>query len=91
MKSYINVHNVGYHDTRRKMVTLNMMLKKDVPTKVLWYFPIILRLKRLFTNANDAKLIRSHAYGHKKDGMLRFALATDGINPYDNLSNKHST
>ena len=36
-------------------------VKKGVPAKVSWYFPIIIRLKRLFTNVNDAKLIRWHA------------------------------
>ena len=29
--------------------------KKSPPAKVLWYFPIILRFKRLFANEDDAK------------------------------------
>jgi len=34
--------------------------KKRVPTKVMWYFPIIPRLKHLFRNKPNAKLIRWH-------------------------------
>ena len=33
---------------------------KRVPTKVMWYSPIILRLKRLFRNKDNAKLMRWH-------------------------------
>ncbi|XP_027922699.1 uncharacterized protein LOC114180586 [Vigna unguiculata] len=31
---------------------------KGPPAKVLWYLPVVSRLKRLFSNANDAKLMR---------------------------------
>ena len=90
---------------------------KGPPTKVLWYLPVVPRLKRLFNNANDAKLMRWHADGcttdghlrHPTDGLqwkkidsmfpnfsndsrnIRFGLATNGMNPYGNLSSKHSS
>ncbi|WJX12650.1 hypothetical protein P8452_03121 [Trifolium repens] len=41
------------------------------PTKVLWYLPIIPRLKRLFNNVDDAKHIRWHADERKCDGYIR--------------------
>ncbi|PNY02971.1 hypothetical protein L195_g026293 [Trifolium pratense] len=87
------------------------------PAKVLWYLPIIPRLKRLFNNVNDAKNIRWHADERKCDGYvrhpadsiqwkkidalypefgneprnLRLGLATDGMNPFGNLSTNHSS
>ncbi|XP_021762993.1 uncharacterized protein LOC110727719 [Chenopodium quinoa] len=42
-----------------------------VPAKVLWYFPIIPRFKRLFSNAGDAEKLTWHAYGREDDGMHR--------------------
>ncbi|XP_056683319.1 uncharacterized protein [Spinacia oleracea] len=47
--------------------------KKGVPAKVLWYFPIVPRLRRLFSSPEDAKNLTWHANGRKKydDGMLR--------------------
>lgn len=47
------------------------MSKKETPTKVLWYLPIIPRFRRLFSEENNAKLLRWHADERKKDGMLR--------------------
>ncbi|XP_071694952.1 uncharacterized protein [Rutidosis leptorrhynchoides] len=41
------------------------------PAKVLWYFPIIPRLKTLFENAKTSKLLRWHAEERKKDGKIR--------------------
>ncbi|XP_058725960.1 uncharacterized protein LOC131597270 [Vicia villosa] len=90
---------------------------KRPPAKVLWYLPIIPRLKRLFSNANDAKNILWHAIERECDGQLRhpadslkwkkvddlypdfgnearnlrLGLATDGMNPYGNLSSNHSS
>jgi len=34
-----------------------MRVKKRVPAKVMWYFPLIPRLKRLFMNKTNAKLM----------------------------------
>ena len=51
-------------------------VKKKVPAKVMWYFPIIPCLKRLFRNIDHAKLMRWHKEERKKDQMLRHP--TDG-------------
>ena len=90
---------------------------KRPPAKVLWYLPIIPRLKRLFANASDAKNLIWHADERKRDGYLRhpadslqwkeiddlypefgkekrnlrLGLATDGMNPFGNLSSNHSS
>ncbi|XP_071695199.1 uncharacterized protein [Rutidosis leptorrhynchoides] len=87
------------------------------PTKLLWYLPIIPRLKRLFANEKDAKLLCWHAKDSKNDGKMRhvadslqwenidkdfgefgdeirnirFGLSSDGINPFRDLSSRHST
>ena len=45
--------------------------RKKIPAKVMWYAPIIPRLKRLFRNKEHAKLLRWHAEDRKKDGKLR--------------------
>ena len=39
--------------------------------KVVWYLPIIPRLKRLFVNSDDTKNLRWHADNRKCDGLLR--------------------
>ena len=46
-------------------------VKKRVPTKLVWHFPIIPRLKRFFKNKDNAKLIRWHKEDHKEDHMIR--------------------
>jgi len=43
----------------------------DLPSKVCCYLPVILRFKRLFANAQDAKNLTWHADGRIKDGLLR--------------------
>jgi hypothetical protein len=45
--------------------------RKRVPAKVMWYAPIIPRLKRLFQLEEHAKLLRWHKEDRKKDVMLR--------------------
>ena len=45
--------------------------RKRVPAKVMWYAPIIPRLKRLFRNKEHARLLRWHKEDRKKDAMLR--------------------
>ena len=91
--------------------------KKKIPAKVMWYAPIIPRLKRLFRNRDHAKLLRWHKEDRKVDNMLRhpadgsqwraidrefpefandarnlrFALSTDGMNPFGEQSSRHST
>ena len=41
--------------------------RKKVSAKVMWYFPIIPRLKHFFKNKTNAKLMRWHKEEHKKD------------------------
>ena len=41
--------------------------RKRVPAKVMWYSPIIPRLKRLFRNKDNAKLMRWHKEERKKN------------------------
>ncbi|KAL6654028.1 hypothetical protein ACP70R_007493 [Stipagrostis hirtigluma subsp. patula] len=91
--------------------------RKGPPRKVVWYFPIIPRLKRLFANKKEAQLLRWHKEGRKNDGNLRhpadsaqwrnidakyrdfaqemrnirFAMSTDGMNPFGDMSTSHST
>jgi len=36
----------------------------------MWYILVIDRLKHIFFNPRDAKLMQWHAKKHKKDGML---------------------
>ena len=45
--------------------------RKRVPAKVMWYAPIIPRLKRLFRNEEHTELMRWHSENRKKDGKLR--------------------
>ncbi|KAL4592062.1 hypothetical protein LXL04_005042 [Taraxacum kok-saghyz] len=57
---------------RKKQTEYNSDVKKNAPpAKLLWYLHIIPRLKRLFANANDAKLLRWHAEERKRDGKMR--------------------
>ncbi|GJT63701.1 hypothetical protein Tco_1015181 [Tanacetum coccineum] len=45
--------------------------KNGPPAKMLWYLPIIPRLKKLYANPKDAKLLRWHAEERKNDGKMR--------------------
>jgi hypothetical protein len=45
--------------------------RKRVPAKVMWYAPIIPRLKHLFRCKEHAKLLRWHKEDRLSDGMLR--------------------
>ena len=45
--------------------------KEGPLAKVVWYLPIIPRLKPLFANSNDTKNLRWHADNRKCDGLLR--------------------
>ncbi|XP_015639131.2 uncharacterized protein [Oryza sativa Japonica Group] len=47
------------------------LTKKRIPAKVMWYFPIIPRLRRLFRNKGNARMLRWHAEERQQDGMLR--------------------
>ena len=91
--------------------------RKRSASKVVWYFPIIPRFKRLFANPTDARYLRWHGEGRKVDDKLRhpadsaqwriidskfpkfgaeirnlrIGLSTDGINPFGNMSSRHSS
>ncbi|KAK2420428.1 hypothetical protein QL285_031156 [Trifolium repens] len=45
--------------------------KETAPAKVLWYFPIIPRFRRMYRNEEDAKHLTWHADERVVDGMLR--------------------
>ena len=91
--------------------------RKRILAKVMWYAPIIPRLKHLFRNKEHAELLRWHKEVRKVDDMLRhpadgsqwravdrefpkfaddtrnlrFALSTDGMDPFAEQSSSHST
>ena len=86
---------------------------------VMWYLPVIARLKRLFSNPRDSELMSWYfeQARNKTDELLRhpsdasqwrkidtihprfgeearnvrFALSTDGMNPFGDMSSSHST
>nr|CAH65869.1 OSIGBa0103I21.2 [Oryza sativa] len=45
--------------------------KRKIPQRVMWYFPVKDRIKRICSNLRDADLMRWHQEGRKKDGMLQ--------------------
>ncbi|XP_021839292.2 uncharacterized protein [Spinacia oleracea] len=45
--------------------------KKKVPSKDMWYFPIVPRFRRLISIAEEAKKLTWHADERLKDGLLR--------------------
>ncbi|XP_057248995.1 uncharacterized protein LOC130590530 [Beta vulgaris subsp. vulgaris] len=45
--------------------------KVGIPAKVLWYFPIIPRFRRMFSNPGDAEKLTWHHNGRTKDGLMR--------------------
>nr|GEY31188.1 hypothetical protein [Tanacetum cinerariifolium] len=45
--------------------------KNGPPAKMLWYLPIIPRLKNLYANPKDGKLLHWHAEERKTDGKMR--------------------
>ncbi|GJY53588.1 uncharacterized protein Tco_0445252 [Tanacetum coccineum] len=61
--------------------------KNGPPAKILWYLPIIPRLKRLFANSKDAKLFCWHAEERKKDGKIRHVAHSPQWRNIDNIEN----
>ncbi len=45
--------------------------KKEAPEKVMWYFPIIPRFRRMYRSSEDSKHLTWHEDERIKDGMLR--------------------
>jgi len=94
---------------------IDEVTKHGLPSKIVWYLPIIQRFNHMFANPTDAKNIRWHVDEWRCDGLvrhpadsvqwknfdkefptfgnesrnLRLGLASDGINPYGNLSTNH--
>jgi hypothetical protein len=64
---------------KRKNVTPDQDIEgskeRKVPALVMWYLPVIDRLKRMFSNPRDAKLLLWHV-NHKMDKKIRHP--TDG-------------
>nr|GEZ05116.1 hypothetical protein [Tanacetum cinerariifolium] len=58
-------------DTKKDTPLNPDVTKNGPPAKILWYLSIGPRLERLFSNEKDAKLLRWHAEGHKRDGKMR--------------------
>lgn len=119
-KNYKNLHECPKCGVSRYKRKDRINCERDnigPPTKVVWYFSIIPRLKCLFANAKDVKLLLWHAEGRIQNGKLRhpadspqcrnidstfskfgadprnlkFGLSTDGMNPFGNMSSRHST
>ncbi|XP_024172237.1 uncharacterized protein LOC112178311 [Rosa chinensis] len=49
----------------------NEVQKKQIPAKVMWYFPPIPRFRRMFRNRDTAKNLIWHATEREEDGKLR--------------------
>ncbi|XP_066161406.1 uncharacterized protein [Oryza sativa Japonica Group] len=115
--TWMSALSVGHQDTNEQRVKVKEVSQRGGPAKVVWYLPIAERMKRMFANKEQAKLVRWHAEERKVDTMLRhpadsvqwrtidriyqefsndprnmrFAMCTDGINPFGDLSSRHST
>nr|GEW38040.1 hypothetical protein [Tanacetum cinerariifolium] len=75
-KAYKNLHEcLVCMESRYKHKNLTELdsdvAKNGPPPKLLWYLPIIPRLKKLYANPKDAKLLRWHAEEHKNNGKMR--------------------
>ncbi|CAL9002533.1 unnamed protein product [Prunus brigantina] len=55
----------------RWKVTKKNVVKKGLPTKVLWYFPPIPRFKHMFKSLETSKSLTWHNEARIKDGRLR--------------------
>ncbi|XP_021974739.1 uncharacterized protein LOC110869833 [Helianthus annuus] len=66
--------NCGASRYKRKSETDEVdddVTKNGPPAKVLWYLPIIPRLKQIFANEKESKLLRWHSDDRINDGKLR--------------------
>ncbi|XP_042413231.1 uncharacterized protein LOC122002205 [Zingiber officinale] len=102
--------------SRWKVDKVTTKVCKGVPEKVLWYFPVIPRLKRMFKSEQKAEDLIWHSNHKSHDHMMRhpvdsiawdtinhkwpafasdprnlqLGLATDGFNPFGDLSSRYS-
>ncbi|MBJ4058605.1 hypothetical protein JGD43_25095 [Salmonella enterica subsp. enterica serovar Goldcoast] len=116
-KEYADMHVCPVCKASRYKRQNTAKVKQGPPAKMLWYLPVIPRLKRLFANPKEARLLRWHSEERKRDGKLRhpadsaqwrnfdrsfeefgaeprnirLGLSTDGMNPFGNMSSRHST
>jgi hypothetical protein len=58
---------------------------KKRPVKVLWWFPIISRLQKLFMSQHTTHNMRWHAEGRTKDDILRHLANGEAWKSFDNL------
>jgi hypothetical protein len=59
--------------------------RKKRPVKVLWWFPLISRLQRLFMSKHMAPHMRWHAEGRTEDGVLRHLADGEAWKSFDLL------
>jgi hypothetical protein len=102
--------------SRWKINQRTKKIQKNIPAKVLRYFPIIPRLKRMFGIYEMSTQLRWHSSNKSSDGKIRhpvdslsweminrrwphfasdprnirLGLATDGFNPFNDLSSRYS-
>ncbi|KAJ9538975.1 hypothetical protein OSB04_031708 [Centaurea solstitialis] len=57
---------------------------ENISAKVLWYFPIIPRLKRMYQSKITAKYLTWHETTRKKDGVLRHPADSEAWRTIDN-------
>ena len=102
--------------SRWKVDQRSRKIHKGIPAKVLRYFPIIPRFKRMFGITEMSELLRWHSTHKSQDGKMRhpvdslgwetinkrwphfaldprnirLGLATDGFNPFKDLSSRYS-
>ncbi|XP_022032180.1 uncharacterized protein LOC110933258 [Helianthus annuus] len=73
------------HDILPKDEVNDDVTKNGPPAKLLWYLPIIPRLKRLFSDEKEAKLLRWHSDSRVKDGKLRHVADSPQWRNIDNM------
>jgi hypothetical protein len=69
MSQFVAQSNI--RSSKMLLVMSTGSMPRKIPAKVMWYFPIIPRLKRLIRNREYAKLMRWHKEERKQDQMLR--------------------
>ena len=60
----------SWYNQKRNSEDSGQIEKEGSALKVVWYLPIVPRLKRLFTNPKDAKNLRWHAIERRCDRLL---------------------
>jgi hypothetical protein len=59
--------------------------QRRIPAKVMWYLPVVDRLKRIFSNPRDAELMRWHSEQRKKDSKIRHPADASQWKRFDDL------